>query len=190
MAKSIENSIDFAAKRQVWQRMILKHHLPDAHCNAYMAKQPCCFAAQQSCAAKSYFAFRHHMTIITPFRAPANGDFCSSVAGICLRQTAPRLGSPLPRMAPPYGGAILGTVNFNVNHRSVKYRKHHFSLEPQRFQAFFYALHCGFRMFSSCFHNHFTTFRILCQPHLCDTYLSPGDAAVSKTLLMQTHVRI
>ena len=24
MAKSIENSIDFAAKRQVWQRMILK----------------------------------------------------------------------------------------------------------------------------------------------------------------------
>ena len=61
-----------------------------------------------------------------------------------------------------------GTVYFSVNHRNVKYRKHHFYLEPQRFQAFFYALHCGFRMFSSCFHNHFTTFRILCQPHLCD----------------------
>ena len=82
-----------------------------------------------------------------------------------------------------------GTVYFSVNHRNVKYRKHHFYLEPQRFQAFFYALHCGFRMFSSCFHNHFTTFRILCQPHLCDTYLPPGDASVSKTLLIEIHVR-
>ena len=54
LAKSIENSIDFAAKRQVWQRI----------CNEYMAKQPCCFTAQQSCAAKSFFAFRHHIIII------------------------------------------------------------------------------------------------------------------------------
>lgn len=30
-------------------------------------------------------------------------------------------------------------------------------------------------MFSSCFRNYFTTFRVLCQPHLCDTYLSPEN---------------
>lgn len=84
----------------------------------------------------------------------------------------------------------FGTVNFNVNHRSVKYRKHYFPLEPQCFQAFFYALHCCFRMFSSCFRNYFTTFRFLCQPHLCDTYLSPGDASVSKMLLMQPQGKI
>ena len=143
-----------------------QNHSPDAHCNEYMAKQPCCFAAQQSCAAKSYFAFRHHMTIITPFRAPANGDFCSSVAGICLRQTAPRLGSPLPRMAPPYGGAILGTVYFNVNHRSVKYRKRHFPLEPQGFQAFFYALHCGFE----CSHLVFVIILLLFASFVNRTY--------------------
>ena len=29
-----------------------------------MAKQQGCFAAQQSCAAKSFFAFRHHIIII------------------------------------------------------------------------------------------------------------------------------
>ena len=55
------------------------------------------------------------------------------------------------------------------------YRKHYFPLEPQCFRAFFYALHCGFRMFSFCFRNYFTTFRVLCQPHLCDTYLSPEN---------------
>jgi hypothetical protein len=43
-----------------------KNHSPDAHCNEYMAKQQGCFAAQQSCAAKSFFAFRHHIIIIMP----------------------------------------------------------------------------------------------------------------------------
>ena len=32
--------------------------------NEYMAKQPCCFAARQSRAAKSFLAFRHHIIII------------------------------------------------------------------------------------------------------------------------------
>ena len=36
----------------------------DKFCNEYMAKQQGCFAAQQSCAAKSFFAFRHHIIII------------------------------------------------------------------------------------------------------------------------------
>ena len=90
----------------------------------------------------------------------------SSVAGICLRQTAPRLGSPLPRMAPPYGGAILGTVYFNVNHRSVKYRKRHFPLEPQGFQAFFYALHCGFE----CSHLVFVIILLLFASFVNRTY--------------------
>jgi len=64
MAKSIENSIDFAAKRQVWQRMIPLNHSRDAHCNKYMAPQPCCSAEQQSCSAERLEAFRHHIFII------------------------------------------------------------------------------------------------------------------------------
>ena len=39
MAKSIENSIDFAAKRQVWQRMILL--LPNKLLHYWGANLPC-----------------------------------------------------------------------------------------------------------------------------------------------------
>jgi hypothetical protein len=42
----------------------LKNHSPDAHCNEYMAKQRCCFAAPQSGAAERFAAFRHHVIII------------------------------------------------------------------------------------------------------------------------------
>ena len=38
------------------------NHSPDAHCKDDMAKQLGCFAAQQSCAAKSFLAFRHKLS--------------------------------------------------------------------------------------------------------------------------------
>jgi hypothetical protein len=42
----------------------LENHLPDTHCNEYMAKQQHCFAASQSGAAERFAAFCHHIDII------------------------------------------------------------------------------------------------------------------------------
>ena len=59
----MEDSIDFADKEQVWQRMI-KNHSRDAHCNEYMALQQGYSAEQQSCSAERLAAFHHHIVII------------------------------------------------------------------------------------------------------------------------------
>jgi hypothetical protein len=40
------------------------NHSRDAHCNEYMAQQPCCRAEPQSGSAERLTAFRYHIIII------------------------------------------------------------------------------------------------------------------------------